>query len=317
MVLFSDVLVPTHGLWIVSLSIMLLRAGPPSWESRRGVMWMCLHHRLHALLQSCWTPILKALAESVDDPRLPVRAACVSALCMCVQDRHATAVPTGVLVDVLGNLMSPVVIRLANILQADITQLMGEKNALSALSMDADDTERAIVSIIRSLKSGNIAPVVISSASSNAIDNVQRYDIVVCLEAMSAVFTKHLKRLLLYPTFDKLWLRLLYVLGYFIGSHTTSTSASVTGIDTRLLSIVDLWSTTGCGLAAKDDDIPMPRTLIELKVTREFCIERLASLIKLLSEERIFEIRHGLGFVTKETVKQLRNVERIDLARWF
>jgi hypothetical protein len=52
-------------------------------------------------------PVLTALAEGLADPRHPVQLACAEALCQAILDKHAYAVPAGLLVDVLGRIFAP------------------------------------------------------------------------------------------------------------------------------------------------------------------------------------------------------------------
>jgi hypothetical protein len=61
----------------------------------------------HALWESCWVPILHALAEGTQDPRAQVSAASARAISSAMQDRHALVVPSSILADILGNVIVP------------------------------------------------------------------------------------------------------------------------------------------------------------------------------------------------------------------
>ena len=70
-------------------------------------------------------PILRLLAEGASDSRREVRSACVSALFAAVQDRHIAAVPSGVLVEVLGDVLSPAITLLGSFAQTEVPAAPG------------------------------------------------------------------------------------------------------------------------------------------------------------------------------------------------
>lgn len=268
------------------------------------------------LWESCWVPVLKALSEGANDSRSSVRRACVVALCQCIQDKHSDAVPTSVLVDILGNVLSPVIIKLANKLQKQLRDLVPENtltidgladdNATAAAPPPSRKPPLPAATGSQQQRGTNIVGALLRSASSKEqtpcpggalLPEQTQSDIAVCIGTFHTVFLSQLRRLAAYPSFDRLWLRLLYILGYFIGN----TSATPYGIDCRLLGLIER------GALPLDGSVPSLGAVADLQVINELATVTLDSLVARLKAESIFQIRDGLWFVTKETIKQFRH----------
>ena len=66
------------------------------------------------LWESCWTPLLEALRNGVNDPRLEVKTSALHALMGCVLDEHSKAAPAPVFVSVVVDILFPCVLSLKN-----------------------------------------------------------------------------------------------------------------------------------------------------------------------------------------------------------
>lgn len=137
----------------------------------------------------------------------------------------------------------------------------------------------------------------------------QREDVSVgetCITALTQAFLLHINRLATYPSFDKLWLRLLYVLGYFIGSNSSGASTSGgksgspgsdSGVDKETLAFLE--ATVTIGLAKGVD-----RRVLDLMRAVKLCKEKLLVLLKTLINNGVFTKREGLWLVTQDIVNQ-------------
>ena len=233
------------------------------------------------LWESCWMPVLRAMADGVNDERHAVRVASVAALTHALCDRHALVVPAGVLVDLLGDTVAPTLlllgqglVRAAVFSSADATSnVVGSGNAsgkggrsssessrgteqqpriaraqtrdeeilVQVLGLSADEAEASSLpspclcdansngsgptsggpSVAKGTVSGR------SSAGSTSLSRALQASAPVrgasgsageLLEALCRGVQRQLKKLARYPSFDKLWLRLLHVLGFFLGA---------------------------------------------------------------------------------------------------
>jgi hypothetical protein len=260
-------------------------------------------------LQSCWTPILRALGEGIADTRPPVREACAEALCQAILDRHSFAVPAGVLVDILGGIIAPMIVQLRDhlvdevnrSLPAGLTRLLTAKEA-SALAqqqwvnidVDAATSPVAAGGAVRDA-TGNTGP---GSARPDALASLRGEVrsggtvsvLMECLSALCRSFLHHLKKLAVYPSFDKLWLCVLTVLGHFLDCHVHGAAelAEISGAWERLeegtkLLVQDLYAMLG---SSKD---------------------HLLRMLRALQQEQVFASRPGLLSVTVDSINNFED----------
>lgn len=239
-------------------------------------------------LQKCWLPILQALAEGVSDDRQEVREACATALCESISDRHSTAVPNGILIDVLVHVLIPVIRVLGDLLVADwhrkalLTPTAPHVTARSTASMSAPK---------------GMPPSVLERDEKDWVNvdgaGEEKQNVVLhCIQTLSQVFLGHIKKLSAYPSFDKLWLQVLHILSYFVGTqHST---------DHSLASVRDNLSAH-----LRSDQMQVLGTI----ATAAF--EQLELLLKTLQKEEIFRRRQGLLSVTRDYLQQVRDCDKL------
>ena len=231
------------------------------------------------LWESCWTPILRLLADAAGDSRVAVRNAASNALSRCILDRHIRAVPPGVLVNVLGDILVPVILLLGE-------EMIRERDAGS-------HTKQQPVEAAGQGTAGEVAflgevasygrEVLLRSAEQEASELIP---VIECMASLCFVFEEQIKRLSTFPTFDKLVLRLLHVFGYFLGAphgFSSSSSSSSSELDDRIQLVV-----TAAG-------------------------DHLTAILTLLHNLGVFKHRSGLWVVTKESLAQFANYQ-LDLS---
>ncbi|KAJ1388069.1 hypothetical protein B484DRAFT_460723, partial [Ochromonadaceae sp. CCMP2298] len=163
------------------------------------------------------------------DPRPPVQLACAEALCLTILDKHAYAVPAGLLVDVLGRIFAPGIVRLrdsiASAVDEDFSKSLGARGEGRGGGGGGDSADSASASSV-SASSANSASAS-ASASQDPWVSVDPLAVLQgelgeaaillhCLSSLSAAFLQHLEKLSAYPSFDKLWLSILQVLAHFV-----------------------------------------------------------------------------------------------------
>lgn len=185
-----------------------------------------------ALLESCWTPILRALVDGVADERFVVRSASVNALCNAILDKHVLAVPAGVLVNILGEIVVQALMHLGestvfselnkgddnyngNIVNNDsktpsfdVEDIGNDGNKTP--SFDVEELLRGTVSPSLLTHTALSSPTEIATSNSGLIHQL--------FDSLTKAFLLQLARLSHYPSFDKLWLRLLQLFGYFLSA---------------------------------------------------------------------------------------------------
>ena len=161
------------------------------------------------LWESCWTPILRLLADATGDGRVAVRNAASHALSRCILDRHIRAVPPGVLVNVLGDIVVPVILHLGE------NMIREGSSAPGSAFINESTTDVAFLGEVASYG----REVLLRSTEQ---DGVGRIPIIECIGSLCFVFEEQIRRLSAFPTFDKLVLRMLHVFGYFLGAGSNS-----------------------------------------------------------------------------------------------
>ena len=186
------------------------------------------------LWESCWLPILRAMADGANDERPAVRAAAVAALTHAISDRHALVVPAGVLVDILGEVVVPTVLLLG---QGLVREALGaeaaqseQEQARAAKTLRSQTRDEELLSHLTALtvegsSSDTRAPPAALSSSSLSRALAQPTPIkdlegsaAELLAALTAGVVRQAVKLHRYPSFDKLWLRVLHMLGFFLGA---------------------------------------------------------------------------------------------------
>jgi hypothetical protein len=107
-----------------------------------------------------------------------------------------------------------------------------------------------------------------------------------CLSALCETFIMQIDKLAGYPSFDKLWLRLIHVLGFFLGAPH--------GFDHELLRGAD--SSTG------------PSMVYSRELTKAVGVskEKIFHMVKALLDYGVFKHRRGLWSVTGDTIQQFK-----------
>jgi hypothetical protein len=115
-----------------------------------------------------------------------------------------------------------------------------------------------------------------------------------CLSALCKSFLQHLQKLVAYPSFDKLWLCILQVLGHFLDSE-------VHGAE-ELLVVAKRWGSLA-------DSVK--QSLRDLYAMLGASSDNLVRLLRALRSENVFAARPGLLEVTMETIKHFDGYDEI------
>lgn len=245
------------------------------------------------LWESCWVPILRLLADAVSDSRAPVQAAASMALSRAILDRHVRAVPVGVLVNVLSDIIVPVVLLLGEESVKHAMQRAAQRSRTGTIQSENTD---AMVGISIDDPSGTSwGEVEVESYGKDVLKSVEQnrrdshtagshatIPVVECMRSLEKVFREQLYRLSVFPTFDKLLLRMLHMFGYFLGAPH--------GFDHSILSNLD-----GNGNSSVHQGIAAAGDI-------------LAAVLAMLQDNRkgIFDKRAGLRIVTQECLYSMR-----------
>jgi hypothetical protein len=217
-----------------------------------------------ALWESCWTPIVRTLADGIVDERIPVRIASGNALAHAILDKHVHAVPPGVLVNILGDIVVPSLLLLG---ETVVNELNNNNKDSGKYKVTSKNTEKEIE------KSQYMKEFRNASKTMEESEYSPSKPIVEILCALSTVFLQQLKRLATYPSFDKLWLRLLHLMGYYLGAPH------------------------GFDHATLKSDSP-------LRLAINGSREQLKNMLRILITGGVFKDRGGLWVITLESVAQ-------------
>lgn len=221
----------------------------------------------------------------MSDVRPPVQEACVDALCQAVTDKHANAVPAGVLMNVLGEIFVPAVMKVGDVGLSKINKELPED---SKLPLANKIQEFLVEAVDRTEVSLSQLPEWISRGSK------ERNNLESCLSALCACFKLHLKKLSSYPSFDKLWLRMLSTFGYVIEAARNVREIVATGVPATLE-----FSTEARNCCCIINKMLEPS------------IEQLRQLLALLEGEDIFGVRPGLLTVSNSTIRQFHGCQHL------
>lgn len=257
------------------------------------------------------------MGEGILDTRAPVREACAEALCQAILDRHSHAVPAGVLVDILGGIIAPMIVQLRDHLADEINAALPEgvarvlsskeaaalaqqqqwvnveadvnaasveheedkiplaaTNGVALAPTDAQGPRERAASLLANISSGERAGGTVSI-------------LMECLSAFCKSFLQHLRKLSAYPSFDKLWLCMLSVLGHFL-------DASLHGSE-ELADIARAWA------RLSEETRHLVRDLSAMLGASR---EHLQRMLRAIAAEKVFAARPGLLGITRESVQQ-------------
>ena len=194
------------------------------------------------LWESCWAPILRALAEGIADERYAVRVAAVDALSTAILDRHMVAVPAAVTIKILQDIVIPTAYLLGEILIATPTEksigdiAQGEQVLQEVLRRDKEVRKsKSTGSIVDGKENSREVKVEMSDSFekdesaalpegvlNRVLSNVtptrclEAGPTIECLSALCRVFQQQLKKLSSQPTFDELWKSILGLFSFFL-----------------------------------------------------------------------------------------------------
>ncbi len=291
---------------------------------------------LCCLSQGCWIPILQSLATAAVDGRVVVRTAAMEALTQAVLDRHLSAVPSGILIRILGEIVIPTLLHLGQELR-HAAEVEAGVSASSAVSM----TMTMAVSLSVSVPSvgGDKGATDMDEKVEMEVGVLKACFVEECFSCVCSAFLRQLNKLSRYPSFDKLWLQLLQLFGFYLRESfldtniDTMSNSNVEGVETKVeieggvgATGVSVSGTELGGLIAeakmdsKSSSSPQvvksPSTSrnqqgpihSEWNLAVQFAREKLRNLIEMLVEVKVFEQRSGLWMVTVEEVGQLRGI---------
>ena len=275
------ILIRSSNMCVLAVSLQstsVIAVGDDDHESDTPLLW-----------ENCWTPILSAMAEGCADSRKPVRLAASNALCSAILDKHVKNVPIGLMVKILGDVYIAIVLRLAEYLVREM-ELNGSNGIRSKSNDDRIDGSggNSGKTKMRRKKDEKQFPTGSSDAWSTdndlriPKDTVEEEDlsltVMPILCTICKVFADQITRFSTYPSFDRLWLRLLHVFGYFLGAPY--------GFDHAVL-------------------LPSHRRILgnELHRTVAAAADHLSTLVNLLVNLGIFKERCGLWLVTKDSLQ--------------
>jgi hypothetical protein len=216
------------------------------------------------------------LAEGVSDERAEVRVACAHALCDCVSDRHAQAVPPGVLIDVLVHVLVPVIRVLGDLLLVDWHSQLIRSSSPAPPPSPAPHSSSTAPSLVQEKDWVSVE----HGQGDNASATLRSSDEVVlhCVNTLGSVFQQHVRKLADYPSFDKLWLQILQLLGYF--------------------------------LEVRSEEL-RPEALRSLKQVVDAAQLQLKELLQVLEKGGVFKRKEGLWMVTRDYLQQLRDCDQL------
>lgn len=243
-----------------------------------------------------------AMADGISDKRDLVREAASKALVAAVLDRHSSAVPPGVLVNVLGDIVIPVVNYIGQQVLERRPQSSRDGDSVAAAEQppvgppqlphhllqrnwmrvelrDSAVQEKEVPDT--DLDNSASAGCVRSDEGQGALSHI---DLELemfrnCLAGLTSSFIRHLKRIASFPSFDKLWLRFFELLVYF--AHCTE-HVGVGGDR----------SADGCGIYHHCE-----------RGLEDISVENIRVLLQALVAERTFDHREGLRTVTVDMMR--------------
>lgn len=207
----------------------------------------------------------------------------MGALFAAVQDRHIFAVPSGVLVQVLGDILSPAITLLGSFAHIEEPSAAATPGATTAgphlLEVMEDDWTRVSVEKQNHQPSATATAAGVEElpASASALLLCERGVTVLC-----DLLLRFTPRLVRYPSFDKLWLRVLFVLGSLLGPINTVTTDNIDHSDPP----------TAVDSGAQ-----------ELSPLGRVAVERLRESVAALLAAGVFRRREGLGRVTCDSLR--------------
>jgi len=257
------------------------------------------------------------------DTRAPVREACAEALCQAILDRHSHAVPAGVLVDILGGIIAPMIVQLRDHLvdeinknlPAGVAQVLSSKEAQALAQQQWVNVEAESSSVTAGTGTDDVAAAHNNNSSSSAVTGSDRVReglsvlcatgserggggtvsiLMECLSAFCKSFLQHLRKLAAYPSFDKLWLCMLSVLSHFLDASSHG--------DEELAHLSSAWP------RLSEDTKHLVQDLFAMLAASR---EHLLRMLRALAAEKVFVDRPGLLGITRDSVKQFDGCSEI------
>ncbi|KAJ1393943.1 hypothetical protein B484DRAFT_275341, partial [Ochromonadaceae sp. CCMP2298] len=241
--------------------------------------------------------------EGVADPRPPVQLACAEALCLTILDKHAYAVPAGLLVDVLGRIFAPGIVRLrdsiASAVDEEFSRSLGARGGGRGGGGGGDSADSADSASASSVSASSANSASASASASEdpwvSVDPLavlqgelgEAAILLHCLSSLSAAFLQHLEKLSAYPSFDKLWLSILQVLAHFVDPEQRMHG------EREFLMFAQAWPLLSAGTQQR------ARGLYAMLGGAR---EHLLNMLKGLSQRGVFSKRKGLLSVTRDVV---------------
>lgn len=183
------------------------------------------------------------MASAYENPNVSVRLSCVKSLCKClVIDKHATVAPPKVIMTCISSIFIPIVKDLLESLKSMSFRCPALEKGIDEMPFEVGVVDRAVAITTATIEDANAdqdADEVIRkeeqtpahTASENEANesknnesdkSTSEYLKVVedAFVALCQLFTLQSKRILHYPSFDKLWFQLLDVLGIILKDVT-------------------------------------------------------------------------------------------------
>lgn len=245
----------------------------------------------------------------MSDDRQEVRLACTEALCDAISDRYCAVVPTGILIDVLAHVLVPVIRLLGDILIIDWhREALSASHALpSLLSIPFSASSSPSSSLARADRNALNASSEAAANSKKLVErdikdwvNVEVSDraprpntMEVCVDKLCHIFSAHLHKLVSYPSFDKLWLQVLHLFGYFIGSSQSPEPTLAASL-----------------LSDPASDLPSDQAEA-LKDISSKVFAQLKMLLRMMQKEDVFIGKPALLAVTRDYLQQVQGCEAL------
>ena len=200
-----------------------------------------------------------------------------------ILDRHSSVVPPGVLIHILGDILIPVLQHLGEILVTAVHTELESHNRPLLPPPPVAGTKGSEAA------GAHLKPPAGKSDPTNSVMRVSKPSKIAFVEeamcCLCTAFIRQLSKLCVYPSFDRLWLRLLHVFGYFLGAAhsfddsllTLSGDANATNIRQR-----------------------------ELISASHLAQEKLRNMFEILVRTKIFRRRPELWVVTVDMVVLFR-----------
>jgi len=168
---------------------------------------------------------LKSLSDGALDARASVRKASTLAFSRAILDKHATIVPPGVMVNIFTEIYIPTIFAMASNITVEAVSSSSQSTSLPTVQEVIDASAQAsnvVVDEDDRLPTLRLLQDLLISATFDSLSEDPRIteslpqSILILMTAVSHSFSSNLVKLRSFPTFDKLWLRLLQLFSFFL-----------------------------------------------------------------------------------------------------